>query len=383
MATTKRCYYEILGVARDADPETLKKAYRKLAMQYHPDRNPGDAEADAKFKEAAEAFDVLHDPQKRQRYDRYGHAGLEGVPGHDFANADSVMDIFGDLFGDLFGGRRRRGPRQGADLQIGIEIDLLDAYKGVSRERNIPRSERCNDCGGSGARPGSQPVACRRCNGHGVVVQGQGFFRIQQTCSACRGQGSVVADPCRTCAGRGSVAVERTVAIHIPPGIDDGMRLCLQGEGEAGDPGAGAGDLYVLIRVRQHPLFARDGQNLHCEVPITYSQAALGGPLEVPTLEGRYINATLQRGTQAGDEIRVSGKGMPNVRGGRAGDLVVHLRVITPTNLTRRQEELLRELAELDGKHVSAERKSFLERVKEFFTHASGPREGGPDGKHP
>jgi molecular chaperone DnaJ len=385
MATTKRCYYEVLGVARDVDEETLKKAYRKLAMQYHPDRNPGDAEADAKFKETAEAFDVLRDPQKRQRYDRYGHAGLEGVPGHNFANADSVMDLFGELFGDLFGGggRRHRGPRQGSDLQVAFEISLVEAYTGIQRELKIPRQERCNDCGGSGARPGSKPVACRRCNGHGVVIQGQGFFRIQQTCSACRGQGSVISDPCKSCRGAGRVEVERTLTVSVPPGIEDGMRMAIQGEGEAGDPGAPPGDLYCLVRVRQHPLFVRNGQELHCEVPITFSQAALGGTLEVPTLEGKFANATLQRGTQAGDEIRLGGKGMPHVRGGRPGDLVVHLRVVTPTNLTKRQEELLRELAELDGKHVSPERKGWLDRVKEFFTNHSTGKEAASETKRP
>jgi molecular chaperone DnaJ len=383
MATTKRCYYEVLGVAKDADEETLKKAYRKLAMQYHPDRNPGDAEADAKFKEAAEAFDILRDAQKRQRYDRYGHAGLEGMAGHNFSNADSVMDLFGELFGDLFGGggRRRRGPRQGNDLQVAFEIDLVEAYKGTKRDLKIPRQEPCTVCDGSGARLGSHPVQCRRCNGHGVVIQGQGFFRIQQTCSACHGQGQVISDPCKTCRGRGAIEVERKLTVDVPPGIDDGMRMALQGEGEAGDPGAPPGDLYCLVRVKQHPLFARNGQELHCEVPITFSQAALGGALEVPTLEGKYISATLQRGTQSGDEIRIAGKGMPNVRGGRTGDLVVHLRIVTPTNLTRRQEELLREMADLDGKHVSPERKSFLDRVKEFFTAATPNKDAAPDNK--
>jgi molecular chaperone DnaJ len=382
MASGKRCYYEVLGVAREADEETLKKAYRKLAMQYHPDRNPGDTEADVRFKEAAEAFDVLRDPQKRQRYDRYGHAGLEGVPGHNFANADNVMDLFGELFGDLFGGgRRRRGPRQGNDLQVAFEIDLVEAYRGTRRELKIPRQERCLECGGTGAKPGSQPVTCRRCNGHGVLIQGQGFFRIQQTCSSCRGQGSVISDPCRTCRGNGAVQIERALTVEVPAGIDDGMRMCIRGEGEPGEPGAPSGDLYCFVRVRQHPLFVRQGPELHCEVPITFGQAALGGPLEVPTLEGKYATATLPRGTQAGDEIRISAKGMPNVRGGRPGDLVVHLRVVTPTNLTKRQEELLRELAELDGKHVSPERKSFMERVKEFFTTSPPPKEPGSENK--
>ena len=379
---TKRDYYEVLGVARDADEEALKKAYRKLAMQFHPDRNPGDPEADGRFKEAAEAFEALRDPQKRARYDRYGHAGLDGMAGHNFRDAESVFDIFGDLFGDIFGGRgRRRGPRQGSDLQVAIEIDLFEAYKGTSRTLKIPRQERCNDCGGSGAKPGSQPAPCRRCNGHGVVVQGQGFFRIQQTCGACRGQGTVISDPCRKCNGHGAVETQRELQVTIPAGIDDGMTIRLQGEGESGDPGAPPGDLYCVTRVRAHKLFVRQGLDLHCEVPITFGQAALGGQLEVPTLDGRYTNATLQRGMQSADEIRIPGKGMPHLRGGRGGDLVIHLRVVTPRNLTKRQEELLRELAELEGKNVAPERKSFLDRVMEFFTSASSPKEGGEQAK--
>ena len=361
----KRDFYEVLGLAKDADDDALKKAYRRLAMQHHPDRNPGNPDADAHFKEAAEAFEVLRDPQKRARYDRYGHAGLEGVAGHDFHNVESIFDIFGDIFG---GGSRRRGPRAGNDLQLALEIDLLEAFRGVKRDLKIPRNERCGTCGGSGAKPGSQPATCKRCNGQGVVIQGQGFFRVQQTCGACRGQGTVITDPCKTCRGQGAVQVERDVILTIPPGIDDGNTMIVRGEGESGDPGAPAGDLHCIIRVRPHPLFVRQATELHCEVPVAFSQAALGGPLEVPTLEGKYVHATLQRGSQGGDEIRLPGKGMPNVRGGRTGDLVVHLRVVTPTNLTKRQEELLRELAELDGKHVSPERKSFLERVKAFFT---------------
>jgi molecular chaperone DnaJ len=374
----KRDFYEVLGVARDADEDTLKKAYRKLAMQYHPDRNPGDAEADAKFKEAAEAFEVLRDPQKRARYDRYGHAGLDGVPGHNFRDAQSVFDIFGEMFGDIFGGgggRRQRGPRHGSDLQVMIELDLVEAYQGTKRNLTIPRQERCVECGATGAKPGSQPVTCTRCNGHGVVVQGQGFFRIQQTCGACRGQGAVIKDPCRACQGSGSVEVRRELTVQIPAGIDDNMTIRVQGEGEAGDPGAPPGDLYCVARVRPHKLFVRQALDLHCEVPITFSQAALGGPLEVPTLEGKYITATLARGSQHGDEIRIPGKGMPNVRGGRGGDLVIHLRVVTPRSLTKRQEELLRELAEIEGKHVPPERKGFLDRVMEFFVSANPPRE--------
>jgi molecular chaperone DnaJ len=378
----KRDYYEVLGVARDADDETLKKAYRTLAMKYHPDRNPGDEEAHSKFKEAAEAFEVLRDPQKRQRYDRYGHAGLDGMPMHGFGNADDVMDLFGELFGDLFGGSRRggrRGPRRGSDLQVTFEIDLKEAFHGVQKTLTIPRQENCKECDGSGAKPGTQPAPCRRCGGHGVVIQGQGFFRIQQTCGACRGQGRVIADPCRSCRGAGVIQVSREITVQVPAGIDEGMSIRLNGEGEAGEPGATPGDLYCQVRVRPHRIFQRHNLELHCEVPITFSQAALGGPLEVPTMEG-WTTATLPHGAQTGDEIRLSGKGMPHVRSGRAGELVAHLRVVTPRNLTRRQEELLRELAELDGNHVSPERKGFLDRVMEFFGSTSAKKEAESKG---
>ena len=365
---SKRDYYEVLGVARDADDDTLKKAYRKLAMQYHPDRNIGNAEAEVKFKEASEAYEVLRDPQKRQLYDRYGHAGLEGTAMPNFANADAVMDMFGDLFGDLFGGRRRRGPRAGRDLQMALEIELLEAARGVQKEIKVPRMETCSDCRGSGAKPGTRPATCRRCGGHGVVIQGQGFFRIQQTCGACSGQGAVITDPCRTCHGRGAVEVERGLTVNIPPGVDNDVSIRLSGEGEAGERGAPPGDLYCVLRLRKHPLFVRHGQDLHCEVPITISQAALGRPIEVPTLDGQFITQTLKRGTQSGDEVRIAGHGMPHLRGGRQGDLVVHVRVVTPRRLTKRQEELFHELEEIDGTEIPPEHKSFLERIREFFT---------------
>jgi molecular chaperone DnaJ len=371
--TSKRCYYEVLGVERTADEETLKKAYRTLAMKYHPDRNPGDPEADAKFKEAAEAFDVLNDTKKRAVYDRYGHAGLNGMPMHDFSHGVDAFDLFEGIFG---GGRgRRRGPRRGADMQVSFEIDLIEAYRGVQKTFKIPRQEHCKECGGSGAKPGTQPAPCRRCNGQGAVVQELGFFGmgIQRECPSCRGRGVIIADPCKPCRGRGQVEVEREVTVNVPAGIDENVSIRINNEGEAGDAGAPPGDLYCHVRIRQHQLFVRHNQDLHCEVPITISQAALGGPLEVPTLEGKCTTATLPRGTQSGDEIRLSGKGMPHVRGGRSGDLVVHLRVITPRNLTKRQEELLRELAEIEGKHVAEERKSFMERVRDFFGSAKKP----------
>jgi molecular chaperone DnaJ len=367
---SKRDYYEVLGVARDADDETLKRAYRKLAMQFHPDRNVGDAEAEIKFKEASEAYEVLRDTEKRRVYDRYGHAGLENMGLPHFHDTGSIMDMFGDLFGDLFGGARRRsrGPRAGRDLQIAVEIDLVEAYRGVTRSVTVPREEHCGECGGNGAKRGTQPATCRNCGGRGSVWQTQGFFRIEQTCPGCRGRGAVITDPCPRCHGNGVIAVDRTLEVKIPPGVDNDMSIRMPGEGEPGEPGAPAGDLYCVLRVRKHPLFVRDGQNLHCEVPVTVSQAALGGAIEVPTLEGKFLVHNLKRGTQSGDEVHLGSRGMPNLRGGRSGDLVVHVRVVTPTNLSKRQEELLRELGELDGKNIAPERKSFFERVKAFFS---------------
>jgi molecular chaperone DnaJ len=245
---------------------------------------------------------------------------------------------------------------------------LVEAYKGVTKTVSIPRAERCSDCGGDGCKKGTRPSTCRLCNGHGVVVQGQGFFRIQQTCPRCGGRGAIITDPCQKCRGAGRVVRERDVAVQIPPGIESGQDIRMTGEGEAGAPGAPPGDLYIRVKVKRHPLFARDELDLHCQMPVTFSQAALGATLEVPTLEGRYITHNLRRGTQSGDEVRIAGKGMPRLHGGRPGDLVLHIQVVTPRNLTKRQEELYRELGEIEGKHVSPERKSFLDRVRDFFT---------------
>jgi len=266
-------------------------------------------------------------------------------------------------------------------------VDLAEAARGVKKDVTIPRHEVCSDCHGSGARTGSRSTTCRRCNGHGVVLQGHGFFRIQQTCSACGGRGQVITDPCHTCRGAGIVQVERTITVDVRPGVDTGMSLVLEGEGEAGDPGAPPGDLYCVIRVRKHALFVREGLDLHCEVPITFSQAALGGPVEVPTLEGKFFTHHLKRGVQGGDEVRIPSLGMPHLRrdgrnDGRKGDLVVHVRVITPRNLTKRQEELLRELGELEEKHTSSERKSFLDRVRAFFASAATPDSPPASPKH-
>jgi molecular chaperone DnaJ len=363
----KRCYYEILGVAREASDEDIKKAYRGLAMKHHPDRNSGDDEAAACFKEAAEAYAVLSDPEKRQTYDRYGHAGLQGLNLPDFGpRGESVFDLFGDLFGDIFGGGRRRGPRAGDDLGYRLELDLSEAAFGCTKSFSFQREENCGECSGSGCRKGTKPATCRQCRGQGVVLTSQGFFRIQQTCRGCGGRGFIITDPCPACHARGRVKVKRTVEIKVPAGVYTGIHIPLRGEGEAGAPGAARGDLICEVHVRDHPMFRREGDHLICQVPITFSQAALGGDIEVPSLEGPLTHC-LARGFQSGEAVRIAGKGMPSLRHGRRGDLLVLLQVETPKNLTKRQEELFRELAEIDKKHVSPQRKSFFEKLKELF----------------
>ena len=365
MADTKRDPYEILGVKREADAEEIKKAYRKLALQHHPDRNAGDAEAEAKFKEAAEAYEILGTPEKRERYDRYGHAGLAGAT-HGFRDAQSVFDIFGDMFGDVFGQRGRQGPQRGRDGKVEVTLDLVSAARGVTKTVTVHREELCTECSGNGSRRGTRPGTCKRCNGNGAVIQNQGFFRVQATCRACGGSGTVVTDPCPACSGAGRIKAKRVLEVNIPGGVDTGTAIRISGEGEAGDPGAPRGDLYCVIRVREHSLFQRQDQHLICQVPITFSQAALGGEIEVPTLDGP-LTRQLERGTQHGAVIRVPGKGLPSLRGGRKGDLLVQIVVETPRHLNKRQEELLRELAELEKKNVSPQRKTFLDKLRDFF----------------
>jgi molecular chaperone DnaJ len=366
MASTKRDYYEVLSVSREADAEEIKRSYRKLAMQYHPDRNVGDAESEQKFKEAAEAYEVLRDPEKRQRYDRYGHAGLDALNVPHFNDAQSVFDLFGDLFGDIFGQGRRPGPQRGRDRKVEIDLDLAEAARGVTKSITVSREELCTECSGRGCRRGTSVAPCRNCRGQGVVIQSHGFFRVQQTCRSCGGTGSIIPDPCPACGGNGRVMAKRTLEVNIPPGVDSGTAVRLSGEGEAGDPGAPRGDLYCLVRVREHALFQRDGPHLLCQVPITFSQATLGGDIEVPTLDGP-LSYTLKGGTQSGDVLRIPGRGMPGLRSGRAGDLLVQVILETPRHLTPRQEELFRELAELDRKHVSPQRRGFMDKLREFF----------------
>ncbi len=368
--TGKKDLYEILGVGKSASDDELKKAYRTLAMKYHPDRNVGDEEAAAKFKEAAEAYAILGDAEKRPIYDRYGHAGLQGAGLPDFGDSESVFDLFGDLLGDLLGGgRRRRGPKPGEHVQMRLEIDLFEAARGCAKKITIPRKEVCDDCRGSGCKKGTQPAQCRQCKGQGVVLVNQGFFRIQQTCRGCGGSGVIITDPCAKCRGWGKMDVQRSLDFNLPPGVFDGFAFRLQGEGSAGAPGGPRGDLICEVRVREHPLLHRDGDHLYCRVPITFSQAALGGPVLIPTLEGT-IEHMLPAGLQSGEFVTLQSKGMPSLRSGRRGDLKVQVMVETPRTLSTKQEELLRELAELDNKNVSPHRKGFFDKVKEFFKPA-------------
>jgi molecular chaperone DnaJ len=371
MATTKRDYYEVLGLKRDAAPDEIKKAYRQLALKNHPDKNPGDADAEKRFKEGAEAYEVLSDPAKRQRYDRYGHAGMEGTAVHDFRSAEDIMSAFGDifgggLFGDLFG-QRRRGPRPGQDLLMKMEIDLVEAARGTTKAVDISRQEYCGECRGSGARKGTVATTCNYCGGQGQVVQARGFFQVATTCPACGGEGMRITDPCPSCRGSGRVPSVAHLKADIPPGVDSGMWVQLRGQGEPGDPGAPRGNLRIQIIVRKHPFFERNRNDLICQVPISFPQAALGADIEVPTLDGPD-RLHVPKGTQSGDVLRIKGRGMPELSGRGRGDELVEVVVETPRSLTPRQEELLRELAELEHEVVSPKRKSFFEKLRDYFT---------------
>jgi len=367
---SKRDYYEVLGVARDAAEAHIKKPYRREAMKHHPDRNPDDKSAEDKFKEANEAFEVLSDAQKRARYDQYGHAGVNQQGGGGAGNAD-FGDVFGDIFGDIFGGQRggggRSNVRKGADLRYTLELDLEEAVRGTTTKIRIPATVPCKTCDGSGARKGSSPVDCSTCNGIGQVRMQQGFFSVQQTCPRCQGSGKQIKDPCNTCHGRGSVEEQKTLSVKVPPGVDTGDRIRLTGEGQAGSHGGPPGDLYVQVSVREHKLFERDGIDLHCEIPISFVDAALGGELEVPTLDGR-VKLKIPPETQTGKLFRLRNKGVMPVRGGVTGDLLCRVVVETPVNLTKRQKELLAEfhdIAESEGAQ-SPKKTSWFDGVKKF-----------------
>ena len=378
---SKRDYYEVLGVAKDAAADDIKKAYRKQAMACHPDRHPGDQEAEQRFKECAEAFEVLSDDTKRAVYDRHGHAGLNGRGGvHEFNDIGDIFEQFGEMFGfgDIFGGggggrgRGGRGGRKGASLKTNITLTLLEAAKGCTRDIEIERQETCKTCSGSGAKPGSTPDTCSYCGGRGQVVQSQGFFRIQTTCPGCRGAGKVIRDKCSKCRGTGHESKPVKLSVNIPAGVDTGMQLCVRGEGEAGTGGGPSGDLFCEIQVKPHPLFQREGLHLTCHVPITYSQAALGAEIEIPNLDGKQM-LTIPPGTQPGEVIRLKRQGMPDPQGGGRGDLRVQVIVDVPRKLSPKHETLLRELAEVEHGNVTPQRKSFFDKLKTFF--AADPEE--------
>ena len=369
----KRDYYEVLQVDRNADETTLKKAYRRLAMKYHPDRNPDDAQAEEHFKEAKEAYEILSDAQKRTTYDQFGHAGVNQQAGNGGAGfAGGFHDIFGDVFGDIFGGRAGgRGQRvhRGSDLRYSMELDLEEAVSGCTVPIDIPALSNCETCKGSGARAGSAPATCETCQGNGQVRMQQGFFSIQQTCPKCRGSGKVIKDPCNSCRGQGQIRKNKKLSVKVPAGVDTGDRIRLSGEGESGQRGGPAGDLYVEVAVREHPIFTRQESHLYCEVPISFTAAALGGELDVPTLGGR-VKLKIPSETQTGKLFRLRGKGVKHVRGTAPGDLLCRVVLETPINLSRKQKELLLELdVSMSGAQDahSPRASSWLDGVKRFF----------------
>lgn len=370
---SKQDYYEILGVDKGASDRDIKKAFRRQAMKYHPDRNPDNPEAEAKFKELNEANEVLSDPQKRAAYDQYGHAGVDqSMGGGGFQGGGGFSDIFGDVFGDIFGGGgggRRSSVQRGADLRYTMSLSLEEAVRGIEKTIKVQTLAACDTCDGSGAKPGSTATTCQTCGGHGQVRMQQGFFSVQQTCPTCHGEGRTISDPCGSCHGQGRVNKAKTLSVKIPAGVDTGDRVRLSGEGEAGTNGGPAGDLYVQVDVQQHDIFERDGRHLYCEVPISFVDAALGGELEVPTLDGR-VKLKVPAETQTGKMFRLRGKGVAPVRGGATGDLMVKVQVETPVNLNSRQKELLKEFqsATEDDKHKHSPKKhSFFDSVKKFF----------------
>ena len=375
---SKRDYYEVLGISKNASEADLKKAYRRAAQKHHPDRNPDNKEAEDKFKECKEAYEILNDSQKRAAYDQFGHAGVDpsmgGGRGHP--GAGGFNDIFGDVFGDIFGGGRGGGQRvyRGSDLRYNLEMSLEDAVVGTEVKIRVPSLTACDECGGSGAKKGSSPTTCTTCGGHGQVRMQQGFFSVQQTCPHCQGSGTTISDPCTKCRGKGRVQERKTLSVKVPAGVDTGDRIRLAGEGEAGESGGPPGDLYVQVQIKPHPIFQREESNLFCEVPISFVTAALGGELEVPTLNGR-VKLKIPSETQTGKMFRMRGKGVKQVRGGPVGDLLCKVTVETPVNLTRKQKDMLKEFSghvEEGGKRHSPQASSWMDGVKKFFDDLSG-----------
>ena len=369
----KRCYYETLECQKGATGDVLKSAYRKLAMRFHPDKNPGDHTAEIKFKEINEAYDVLKDDQKRAAYDRFGHAAFEGGMGAagaraGFGDFSSFGDVFEDIFGQMMGGMGR-GKRQnrGQDLRYNLTITLEEAFRGRSAEIKVPTQVACETCTGSGVEPGHSAETCPTCAGHGKVRATQGFFTIERTCSSCRGAGKIIRNPCKTCRGSGLVHKDRMLNVDVPPGVEEGTRIRLSGEGAAGINGGPAGDLYIFLSVAEHPIFQRDGHDLHCRAPVSFVMAAMGGSIEVPTLDGGRSKVSIPEGTQPGRQFRLRGKGMPILRSAQKGDLYVELAVETPVKLTKRQKELLREFEAESQAGTQPEAEGFLTRLKEFW----------------
>lgn len=375
----KADFYELLGVSKDVDEKGLKSAFRKLAMKYHPDKNPDDAAAEVKFKEINEAYEMLKDPQKRAAYDRFGHAAFEqggpgagGFGGGGGAGAGGFHDIFEDIFGDMMGGggrsRRSSGGRErGADLRYNMEISLEEAYEGKTAQIRVPTSVSCDTCSGSGSKPGSSPTTCSTCGGVGRVRAAQGFFSVERTCPTCHGNGQMITDPCTKCSGQGRVSEEKSLSVNIPAGIEDGTRIRVAGEGEAGQRGGPTGDLYIFLSVRPHEFFQREGADLYCLVPISMTKAALGGKFEVTTLDGAKSRVTVPEGTQSGKELRMRGKGMPVMRSNQSGDLYIRIAVETPQKLSKRQKELLEEFHEISSKDNNPESSGFFSKMKGFF----------------
>jgi len=365
---SKRDYYDILGVEKNADDKAIKAAFRKLAMTNHPDRNQGDNAAEDRFREANEAYDILKDPQKRAAYDRMGHAAFEqstGGGGGGGFGGGGFSDIFNQMFSEFSGGGGRQHNQGGNDLRYDMSISLEDAFTGLQQDISITVPSECDDCSGSGAADGSKPSTCGTCGGAGRVRAQQGFFAVERTCHACQGMGQVISDPCRTCGGEGRVQRAKTLAVSVPAGVDTGTRIRLSGKGEAGLRGGLAGDLYIFVNVEPHPIFARDGGNLHARIPLPMTVAALGGSIDVPTLEGKMARLTVEAGTQSGRKFRMRGKGMPALRRGNPGDQIIEVQVETPTNLNKKQKELLEAFS--NSGNTSPESSSFLERVKSIW----------------
>jgi len=372
----KRDYYEVLGVNKGANAGEVKKAYRKLALKYHPDKNPGDKAAEDKFKECAEAYEVLSNTDKRSRYDQYGHDGLRGSGMHDFShmNADDISSVFGDIFGDIFGGfgggsrrgQRRNGPQRGLDLETSVELTLNEIADGAEKTIEFTRQDECESCKGSGGEKGAQPKTCGTCGGSGQVARGGGFFQMVSTCPTCSGSGQVISKPCRKCRGIGTVAKKRVVNVKIPAGVHEGQGVRVAGEGEPGKMGGPRGDLFCYIRIKAHPFLMRDGSNLIAVVPVSFTQAALGGMIEVPSLEGQK-QFKIRAGTQYGDVFRIKGQGLPDLRSGRQGDQLIRVTIETPKKLTESQRKILESFAETENKDIQPESSGFIEKLKKYF----------------